>query len=91
MGGSVWVNPKPSVPPQRGVLCPPGFSAATSTAYSAHGWRKMLQPPRKIGRALDFPALTARPPTADKRRPPGDEAEEDPHTAAFPARMGIEP
>jgi hypothetical protein len=27
MGGSVWVNPKPSVPPQRGVLCPPGFSA----------------------------------------------------------------
>jgi hypothetical protein len=22
-GGSVWVNPKPSVTPQRGVLCPP--------------------------------------------------------------------
>jgi hypothetical protein len=26
MGGSVWVNPKPSVPPQRVVVCPPNRS-----------------------------------------------------------------
>jgi hypothetical protein len=32
MGGSVWVNPKPSIPPQLCVLSPPGFSSYIKTS-----------------------------------------------------------
>ena len=47
MGGVVWVNPKPSVPPQQTVECPPQFffnqpTAAVSEA--AFGGTSPLKP-----------------------------------------------
>jgi hypothetical protein len=61
MGGSVWVNPKPSVPPQRGVLCPPGFSSYITHCAVSPRLTQVIPPPRKIGKVLLLSALTAGP------------------------------
>jgi hypothetical protein len=48
---------------------------------------QVLQLPRKTGKTLGFPALTARPQSGQAAITPDEKLPANPHTATFPALM----